>query len=318
MKLARVFLFLCLAFSVPAGVFADGPEETEDELVAIGEAAKASEDTLDLDIPPANRAEVESSKAFRDIIDIKGSSKKTKTPLSEEARALRPRALEDVATRLGFQEGYFYRYKQIQDILRKRRDVLDTVFDFGPFLLEGGRVMPPVITRADSYAEIKGPDEMVQTGTAYRILRPARFVTVKPGWRDYLVVPEGAVRPEKIHPSMLPMDSAEREIWKKAVTEQWFNGMEHADRMFQIGVNKMLTDLRGIIQYRVLERRGYVSMPQVASGHLAVRVGDENLEFDQQVFRITEKSRFKDIERETSSDRRPAKKTSSTRRKSAR
>lgn len=301
--MSRLLIMLSLAIFLAQPVLADSDgvplkQEKPEEDVAIGEAALAHEQAMELVVPPAKKDEVFKSRQYKDIIAVKGSASKGRAPLSEEALALRPKALAETAERLGFQEGYFYRYKQIAKLLDSRKKMLDNIFDFGPFLLEGQKVMPPVITQADAYAEIMGPAEMVETGSSYRILRPARFVTVKPSWRDYLIIPEGAVKPEKIHPSMLPMNSEEQKIWRDAITEQWFNGMEHADRMFQIGVNKMLVDLRGIIQYQVLERRGYISMPMVARGHLDIKVGDENLEFDQQTFRITQKAKFQDIQRE--------------------
>lgn len=246
----------------------------------------------ELDIPAVTEKQVQSDPHFQKMISMRSSGSKKRQTLSEEMKKLRETALEEVATRVGFQEGYLWRYKQILNILTMRESALDSIFDFGPLLLHQRTVMPPVITQADAYTELKNPNEMVRTGTSYKILKPAKLITVDPSWRDYLLIPEGAIRVEKIHAAMLPTDDDEQEVWEKAVTENWFNGIEHANKMFQVGVNKLLVDLRGIILYKMLEEQGYISVPKFARGHLAIRVGDENLEMDQEVFRIVEKSKF--------------------------
>lgn len=244
----------------------------------------------ELNLPKVTRDEMMKAPELEQIRGLKG---KKGPAISEEMQNLRLKAVREVAERIGFQEGYIWRYRQIDRLLKSRELALDSIFDFGPFLLEDGKVVPPVIASADAFMEIKSPDEMVSTGKTYKILKPAKFVTVKPSWRDYLVVPEGAVKTEKIHPSTLPQNGKEREAWIEAVDEQWLNGIEYADKMFQTGVNKLLVDLRGLIQYKVLADRGYISMPRIAKGHLAINVGSEQLEFDQQTFRITEKASFK-------------------------
>lgn len=246
----------------------------------------------ELNLPRITRNDIENAPELSQLKSLRG---KKGVAISEDMKNLRLKAIAEVGERIGFQEGYNWRYRQIDKLMKQRELALDSIFDFGPFLLEDGKVMPPVITSADSFMEIRNPDEMVSTGKTYKILKPAKFITVKPSWRDYLVVPESAVKTEKIHPSTLPMNAQEQKAWAEAVGEQWVNGVEHADKMFQMGVNKLLVDLRGLIQYKVLADRGYLSIPKIAKGHLAIRVGDENLEFDQQTFRITEKAKFRDI-----------------------
>lgn len=252
----------------------------------------------ELNIPSVTREDMQNAPELKQLQSLRGKKGVT---ISEDMKNLRLKAVTEVGERIGFQEGYNWRYRQIDALMKRRELALDAIFDFGPFLLEDGKVMPPVITSADSFMEIRNPDEMIATGKTYKILKPARFITVQPSWRDYLVVPENAIRTEKIHPSTLPMTSDEQKAWKEAVSEQWINGIEHADKMFEMGVNKLLVDLRGLIQYKVLADRGYISMPKIAKGHLAIRVGDENLEFDQQTFRITEKARFRNIDKAHSS-----------------
>lgn len=220
-------------------------------------------------------------------------SKSTRN-LSAEARALRPKAIAETGHRVGVQEGFVWRYKQILAMLEKRKHELDTVFDFAPLLLHGGTVMPPVITRADAFTEISDENKMTRVGSSYKILKPARFLSTEPSWRDYLLVPEGALRVEPIHTGILPQNSKESKIWQESIDEGWKRGAEHAEDMFDRGVNKLLVDLRGLIQYKILERDGYVSIPKIARGHYAIRVGSRDLEFDQEIFRITEESAFKD------------------------
>lgn len=294
--LAAAFVILAPGMAFAVSSFAVDEEGGGVYVKSAGETAVTANEDAALTVPAVDRADIERNEQYRKLMAMKGKKERRKS-LSEEAKALRPKALAETATRLGFQQGYAYRYAQIADVLKQRSLLLDSIFNFGPLLLENGKVMPPVIVFADSFAEIRNPDEMVETGVTYKILEPAHFVTVQPSWRDYLLLPDDAVRVEKVHDSMLPLDAAEQLVWQEAISESWITGMEQADIMFQTGVNRMLVDLRGIIQYRILERQGYIAMPQIARGHLSIRVGDENLEFDQRVFRITEKARFKEIDR---------------------
>lgn len=249
---------------------------------------KASENE-NLDVPDTTVREVENDPEYKKMMNIKGKWQQ----LTEEMAALRPKALADVAMRIGFQEGWTFRYKKIFAFLKSRETDLDSLFNFAPLLMNKGTVMPPVITQADAYTEMEGKEKMVRTGLTYRILKPAKFISVEPSWRDYLLIPEGAMKVEKPNAAMLPMDSAEQLIWQTNFSTGWLEGMEYADRMFETGVNRLVIDMKGLVQYRLLERAGYISMPQIARGHVDIRVGDQNLEFDQEIFRITQQSKFK-------------------------
>lgn len=243
------------------------------------------------DLPGISEHQVYEDSTFKKLYNLKGKSTRSKD-LSAEFKKLRPKAIEEVATRIGFQEGFLWRHKQIDAMLQSRQNVLDSIFNFSPLLLYDKTVMPPVITHADSFTDVKSSDEMIKVGVAYKILKPARVISVEPSWRDYLVLPIDAIKVDKLHAAMLPSDDDEQEVWQKALVENWFNGIEHADKVFQIGVNKLLVDMRGLIQYKTLEKQGYISVPMLSRGHYGIRVGNENLEFDQEIFRLTEKSKF--------------------------
>ena len=227
------------------------------------------------------------------LAEISSMRGKGDVKLSKEMEQLRPRALRETAEKIGVQEAFRKRYGELQAKCQEQRTSLDRMFNFQPLLLHGGHVIPPVVVSADKYTDISKVDEMVMVGNSYRILKPARFVSVPPSWRDYLLLADNALDVEEPHPAMLPMSSKEVDIWKSGVYEGWKTGMEHADRLFERSLNELKRDFTGLMQYKILSLKGFISVPMISEGHYAVKVGSDTLEFDQQTFRITEPSSFK-------------------------
>lgn len=224
-----------------------------------------------------------------ELSDMRG---KGDVKLSQEMAQLRPRALKETAEKLGVQEAFRIRYGELQQKCLDKRASLDKMFNFQPFLLHGGHVIPPVIVSADHYTDMSKVDEMVTVGSSFKILKPARFVSVPPSWRDYLLLNKNALNVEEPHPAMLPVNGKESDIWKQSLSEGWKIGLEHADNLFERSLNELRRDFVGLMQYKILSMKGYISVPMISEGHYAVKVGSDTLELDQQTFRITEQSSF--------------------------
>lgn len=241
----------------------------------------ASENAKDV---PLDKAQ----KTYAELMNMRGTSS---IRISKEMAELRPKALREQAERLGVQSAFRAYYTSYEAELEKRARDLDRIFDFAPLLLHKGSVRPPVLTQAGESAELNG-SSMTRTGMSYHILKPALFVSVEPSWRDYLVLPESSKTVEEVHPAMLPLGSEERRIWQEGIRIGWEQGKTFAERMFRRNLNELERDYAGLILYKRLSLKGYVSTPIIAERHIGVQVGDTILEFDQQEFRITEPAKF--------------------------
>jgi defect-in-organelle-trafficking protein DotC len=210
--------------------------------------------------------------------------------------SLRDKALAEVAERIGTQVGVRERFSSIRRMLDDRAAKLDGQFDFAPLLLNQGAVMPPVIAKVENFAEVSRPDEMVRVETSYKILVPAHFVSIPPSWRDYLLVPEAALAVEDPQPGALPSGAAERQLWRDGLSRGYRGGCEQADAMFRRSLSRLETDMLGAAEFIKLERSGYVSIPMVSKGQYAIKVGDRQMEVNQEVFRIVKDASFKDAQ----------------------
>lgn len=215
------------------------------------------------------------------------------TAASREKGSLRERALGEAASTLAFQQGLAWRYGKLMDAGEKREHIFARVFNFGPLLMDG-RVLPPVIRWAGRGVSLGGNGEARSVEASYRIVRPAAIVTRAPTWRDYLMtgVPETENRP-----AILPATQAEKKAWKRGVTEGWAAGAAAADDLFSVNMNRLVADYRGILRFRMLARRGMVSLPVLAEGRLAVRVEKRTLDVGETTFRISVPAEFRDMEK---------------------
>lgn len=253
-------------------------------------------------LPAVAYADFSSSpKELSDAMSLKG-----KGGLSAEEKdnmGIREEALRSEAVRYGLQSGFAWRYGLIVKDCAARDHELDAMYPFDLVLLENGSVAPPIIVRADSSLSLDSPSRMTTTGTAWRIVSPAAFVSLPPSWRNYLTLSDEVLTAQKPHPAILPKTSGEREIWQAGVKEGWGYGVEQAESLFKSSLARLNRDFAGMIQYHVLNRQGMISIPNVSRGHYAVKLGKDTLELDQQVFTIKEGARFQGEEAWVHKDR---------------
>ena len=93
-------------------------------------------------------------------------------------------------------------------------------------------------------------------------------------------------------PAILPHTDAELMLWRKHVSQGWKKGVSHADEVFELNMNHLIAEYRGILRFKMLANRGLVQVPILAEGRLGVQVGDRILNIDQTTFRITVPASF--------------------------
>lgn len=207
---------------------------------------------------------------------------------------LRPSSMAETSRTLGVQAGVAWRYQQIVESLEGQSGNLDSIFDFRPLLLHDGKVMPPVIAEALGGFRLESETEATGTEVTYQILQPAKIVTLAPSWRDYLVHTFPAMA--EVNPALLPRNDVEREVWRVAAQEGWELGIKQGDRVYEANLNRLVRDYRGALRFRVLAAQKVVSVPMLAEGRYGVQIGDNILDVNQRVFRITAPAEFQKVD----------------------
>jgi defect-in-organelle-trafficking protein DotC len=233
---------------------------------------------------PCVGASEETPDALREVLAMRGTKA---SEMQAEARGLRLRIVKEAAYAMGVQAGAKWRNERISEVLEGQAAHLDTIFAFRLLLIDG-QVLPPIIVRSDRSTELSDRT-VVKTGTSYKIIKDARFVSTPPSWRDYFQT-EFTVR--EVAPNLYPNSSEEVEAWEQEVARGWALGVQQADNIFEINMRLLTRDMRGLILFRQLAGQGYLSLPQVATGRYAIRIGDKNLDMDQTSFTIVEDSKF--------------------------
>jgi hypothetical protein len=222
------------------------------------------------------------------LLEMKGVEEK-----ETAVTLLRPLAIREAAQLVTIQTAIAYRYKQLLDSTERYAPALDTAFDFSPLFMTEGEalIQPPVLTRSGASLRVEKPDTATSAETAYELLEPARFVSVVPHWREFLMV-GGFPEPEKPNPAVLPKNEKERAIWRSAVREAWAQGLAEADQLFADNVARMTRQYRGIMLYHLLTAQRLLSNVGSASASIPMNASDSKLYIGQQVYRITAPSRF--------------------------
>lgn len=189
--------------------------------------------------------------------------KKNATPLR-----LRKKAIEQTAETYGAQGGLAWESRQIDRQLDQVAGQMDRVYNFAPMALSGN-VLPPVI-EGGHLARVVHADALRTSLQDYRIVVPARFVSVLPTWRSYLYQRFQAPHLRDIPPALLPHNRTEEIWWKQAAALGWQAGEEEANGLFRDGLARLTRDVTGMIRYRQLLLAGEVQPPMIERANLGV------------------------------------------------
>lgn len=248
---------------------------------------------------PAGAAVQDAEKSpepLEQILALRGDAKLVSEEYQNSFKGLRPQALREAAMILAVQAAVKYRYSQIVDRLHALAMQLDRIINFQPLLINS-KVLPPVISVSNGGVVLENDKYMRAVEQTYTIISPARFVTIAPSWRDYLLREFGSV--EQVNPVLLPRDKTEVSIWTESAREGWMSGIKQANHIFDLNLNRLRRDYLGIAIFRTLEKQKIVSLPQISSGKMAVKVDGKTLSINEKTFRITVPTGFQEIERWT-------------------
>lgn len=199
----------------------------------------------------------------------------------------RDRALIEVGLSLGVKAGMASELHQIAQVIQVNERDLDTVYDFGRFLIQG-RVVPPVITEARDLYNQEGDYTLRLSGALYKIESQARFSSVAPTWRDYLSFALNADAPGQAeYSNIIPKTGDEEQLWKAAVADGWLQGVGQADLMFKHAMDRMNRDFAGMIRFHTFVVEGKLSMPAIASEAIPVTRDGQTMAVDETLLRIT-------------------------------
>lgn len=212
--------------------------------------------------------------------------KKGSNPFKNAFLNLKYKAIVQAAETLGAQRGFEWESKKLWDTLQSQKENLDKVYDFQRWMLDGGRVIPPVIEKADNNFQMQGPDTAVTSQMVYKILKPAALTSAAPNWRDYFVPPE-KLPDMKANYALMPKNAAEEAAWREGVQEGWKYGVRQAVEQYKVSLNRLQRDYLGMVMFWKLAQQHMVSAPILSNGDVGIKVGDNTLSINQKVFRLT-------------------------------
>ena len=203
--------------------------------------------------------------------------------LAQKVGSMRLSAIRETATHLGASGALAYRSVQINCALNKEAYYLDHTFNFNRILLPH-HVLPPVIVEANNSLKLSDPTTIRGDQKTYRIIKPARFITTPPTWRDYLFM--NYPKPTLPDNSLLPTNKTEAIAWNTFLKQGWKQGTEQANEIFQENMDRLKQDYKGMITFRKLLSEHMVSAPYVSHAKIGITGNATELRIDDQITRI--------------------------------
>jgi len=203
----------------------------------------------------------------------------------------RSKSVFEAAQTFAAQTAFCERSRELKVWADSRAEALDRTFNFTNVLLDGGRVVPPVIEQADASFRQDNDALAVTARTTWHILVSARIVSTAPDWRSYLYLQ--CAEPLKPNPVLMPgalpeTRSEDEAQWQAGVREGWQLGYEQSLEALKLGLNRLARDYQGMLRFYYLNKNGVVSAPVLAEGFVGVRVEGRMLSVDETIFRLTD------------------------------
>lgn len=221
------------------------------------------------------------------INNISASSVEKTLKVEEESKinSVRAEMLQNAAMAFGTQAGLANAGAYINRKLETKSGILDSTYDFRKIQLEPG-FLPPVITEGRDAYNQPAEDEVRAADTIYKIEFPARIVNATPDWRTYLFV--NVTEPETPNKAVLPQTSAESKLWDKYIKMGWEQGYEQASDLYEIGLNRLNRDFKGMLRYKKLYEMGMVTKPKLSKTELGVTGGGNEMSIGDRIIKKTQ------------------------------
>lgn len=218
------------------------------------------------------------------VEDVQSQSLRHQVGEPPTVAGIRAQALQEQALEFGAQAGLASRSRKIQSTIDSRAQQYNRAFRFDVAMLEPG-LLPPVINEGRDAYEQTGDTKVRTASRIYTIEFPARMVNTAPKWQEYLnfSYPD----PKLPHPSLLPRDKAEQEIWDRWVETGWDQGTAQADQMFEGNLARLKRDFEGMLRYKMLYEQGLVTAPVLATSRLGTTGGGTEMALDDRIYEIT-------------------------------
>lgn len=210
---------------------------------------------------------------------------------SEPFKRMQYKAIMQAGESIGAQKGFEWKIKKLWAQLQSESSNLDKVYDFNRWMLDGGKVVPPVIEKATQAYQSQGDNVAVTTNVEYKILRPAELISAAPNWRQYFIAPQ-KLSSMQVNYALLPKNAKETVAWQEGVQKGWVFGIKQANDEYQQSLRRLQRDYMGIMLFWSLSRQHMVSAPIMANGDIGIVVEHNKLSIGQKVFRLTYPSQF--------------------------
>jgi len=224
--------------------------------------------------------------------DLQGGRSHSRRGGQPAINELRAEALKETALQYGARAGLYTRTREINQLLDRKARQLDPVFLFAPLMLHGN-VLPPVVQYGLDVVKLDpGHRQLRMVDALYVLVSPARWVLTPPDWRTYLYLP--VARPEPPDESLLPDRevAAEVALWEDYVARGWRAGVQQANRGFEVQLNRLERDLKGMALYRELLAKDMVTAPQLSREFLGITGDAATMAINDQILRIEVNPRF--------------------------
>ncbi|WP_252387416.1 type IV secretory system conjugative DNA transfer family protein, partial [Escherichia coli] len=202
----------------------------------------------------------------------------------------RRQMLTDAGRTLGFRGGKAQRSWELIQALNARESTLNALYDFRPLISREGW-LPPVIDEAQDVAHIQ-PDQIRTASRVWTILRPERFVSNPPGWRDWLLRGLSTTATPGTEGRVVPEDRAQRRLWENALRQGWQEGRDNADLTLEANQKRLTRDYRGMMLYALLWRQGMITRPDVTEQRQTVTGNGRKLITGDHVRRLKTHAEF--------------------------
>jgi len=220
-----------------------------------------------------------------EVRHYKSPSQESGANILNTLQTARSQAVYDTALSIGIKGGMASQLEKINLSLQNRTKFLDKVYNFEPYLIYS-RVVPPVITEARNLYNQDGDYSVRLSGVLYKIERQARIVSVAPNWREYLNFPQSH-NVLNISSAVEPSNSQEKSLWTKAIRLGWNDGVEQANIMLNLALDRLNRDYIGILRFHRFVEEGKVTLPVLAASKIDVTKNNSSLILNEQLLRLT-------------------------------